>query len=966
MLSIDKKARVLFVFLVLSFLLFNPLVTVGQTVYEPWETLATEHFRLHYPTDYKDWAVDIGGRLESIHDKVTTLTDFDLDEPLQMVLVDPLAQANGGAIPLLNSPRIVLFATYPSPTGGIGYYSNWRDLVVAHEYTHIIHLTRPPRNGWAKFTSHLLPMSPISINSPMWIVEGYAVLLEGKLTGWGRPNGSIRPMFLREMATAGLLPDYSQVNGSDRWASGAYPYLVGSAFTEWIYNREGEESLVHLFKRMTAKKRRSFEEAFKGVYREPPDELYGKFVAEITEKAMKIKREIEEQGVVEGEMFQKIYGSSSPISLSPDGTMMAVVLYPQDGSPKMEIWSLTEEAEKEDEEKKDKDPEDVPDKPSAPAKRKVLHSLPMINGRVPNDPQFLPDGKTVLFSAFMPDGQGNLHPDLFLWKFEEKEIKRLTKQADVRDAFPYDNGKKAIAVRSRYGKSGLVSVNMTDGTITTLIEPSLTRLHVTPAVSPDDTSLALVSHYDKSWHLNIYDLSSMELLHSIGDGREIVAEPAWSSDSRTLYFISDRTGISNAYALSMESHRISRLTNVISGVLSPKPTPDSAQLFYKKFWTKGFNIYKLDLQNNDEQTDLISREATYPLLPPTTFPEVEPFQESTDYSIDTYGWGKQNFTQQSSFGFTPSGDSINYGLRIGDIIGRHETVILGGFTFDEGTTGGTLRQRFERLPFEIYSQIYWVREEPKTAFRDGDIKKDVLDLETYGFLLGIQMARGTSRFSWKTGLSGLFSQKEYLSDESNTDFSRSLGQIDFEVNFTQSRNKLFVYEQFSALGQLGQTDEQNWMLSRGEVAVGFGIGGMIVEGRYERAKLHDERHYSEAFTLGGWRSSLIPEQSVANRFQQPALEQGIMAGNEAERLRGSLTLGNNFPLTLYGEHLKSWTGDYDETDPIRLWGAEFAISVPKFPLINIAQSEIRFGIAKIQDDPLDDETATYITLVLLP
>ena len=68
-------------------------------------------------------------------------------------------------------------------------------------------------------------------------------------------------------------------------------YLMGSAYLEWLEQRSGPDSLRNLWSRMTARHRRSFDEAFIGVFGERPDRLYGQFVAELTASAMTIDRD---------------------------------------------------------------------------------------------------------------------------------------------------------------------------------------------------------------------------------------------------------------------------------------------------------------------------------------------------------------------------------------------------------------------------------------------------------------------------------------------------------------------------------------------------------------------------------------------------------------------------------------------------------------------------------------------------
>ena len=66
--------------------------------------------------------------------------------------------------------------------------------------------------------AHVLPLNPITLAAPRWVIEGYATVVEGRLTGSGRPASSIRAAILRKWAVSGRLPSYSQLDSDRRFA----------------------------------------------------------------------------------------------------------------------------------------------------------------------------------------------------------------------------------------------------------------------------------------------------------------------------------------------------------------------------------------------------------------------------------------------------------------------------------------------------------------------------------------------------------------------------------------------------------------------------------------------------------------------------------------------------------------------------------------------------------------------------
>jgi hypothetical protein len=230
------------------------------------------------------------------------------------------------AFPLLGSPRMVLWTNPPGPASVIGFYGDWTELLVVHEDTHLVHLLRPSRNPAQILAEHLLPLGPISLRAPRWVIEGYATMVEGKLTASGRPNSDVRAAILRQRARAGKLPSYRELSSDSRsWLGMSMAYLAGSAYLEWLVERAGPDALRRLWARMTARSGRGFDAAFEGVFGEPPARLYDRFTAELTWRAMEAERGLApaERG---GELWQDLRWSTGEPVVSPDGSELAIVL----------------------------------------------------------------------------------------------------------------------------------------------------------------------------------------------------------------------------------------------------------------------------------------------------------------------------------------------------------------------------------------------------------------------------------------------------------------------------------------------------------------------------------------------------------------------------------------------------------------------------------------------------------------
>jgi hypothetical protein len=175
-----------------------------------WRTTETEHFVFHYPVAYREWTLSLAARIEGVRDQVQRLVAFAPERRVHVVVDDPANQANGYAFTPLDAPTIVLWPTPPDPREEIGHARVWQELLVTHEFAHVAHLTRPSRNPFRRLLWSLspVPLGPIALKSPRWVLEGYATYVEGRVTGSGRPNNAWRAAMLRQFALEGRMPSY--------------------------------------------------------------------------------------------------------------------------------------------------------------------------------------------------------------------------------------------------------------------------------------------------------------------------------------------------------------------------------------------------------------------------------------------------------------------------------------------------------------------------------------------------------------------------------------------------------------------------------------------------------------------------------------------------------------------------------------------------------------------------------------
>jgi hypothetical protein len=317
----------------------------AQPASAPWRTIETAHFRVHFPAPFEAWAARTASAIEAIHERVTDFIGYRPPKRIDVLIQDPDSEANGIAYPFLDRPVMVLWTSPPEAESSIGQYDEWIHLVTTHEMAHIVHLTRPRNRPGVLERLIPFPIGPVLLNSPRWLIEGYATVVEGALTGSGRPRSSYRAMVLRRFAIEGKLPSYGALSSSSGWLGGSMAYLVGSAYLEWLEENEGKGSLQKLWKRMASRRGGDFGTAFRAIFGRSPGDLYDRFRAEVTAGAIELEKELRAAGLAEGELWQRLDGGTVSPQVSPDGSKVLARRDPKRGESFLAVWTVAETEE---------------------------------------------------------------------------------------------------------------------------------------------------------------------------------------------------------------------------------------------------------------------------------------------------------------------------------------------------------------------------------------------------------------------------------------------------------------------------------------------------------------------------------------------------------------------------------------------------------------------------------------------
>ncbi len=858
-----------------------------------WRTLETTHFRVHFPASFETWARHAAGQLEPIYARVAALVGSEPGRTIEVVVSDPASAANGAAVPFLDRPEIRLWTTPPGPASDLGDFRDWTEILAVHEVAHVVHLARPA-TGLGRILGSLspVPLGPLAIGLPRWVYEGYATLVEGELTGAGRPASSLRAMLLRGLAVADKLPKYRDLDGGDGWLSDDAPYLVGSAYLEWLARRAGPGSLPELWARMAARLAGGFETSFRAIFGEPPEALYARFVEETAAQAREDEERLKAAGLVEGDSVLELEGATRSLQVSPDGSRILARRDPSRRVSLVAIWDLG----------------------AAGEKRAPRRTLPRIDGESPTDPRWMPDGRRVLFSKRAPDGDGLLRRDLYLWDLARGSVARVTRLEDVSQADPAPDGSFAVAVRNRVGVSTLVRVDLvtgeTRGISTASGSTDAWPVWAEPRVSPDGARVAALLHLDGRWRLVVLPVEG-GAASEIEIGGVAAAAPAWSTDGSEIFATSDGSGVWNVVAAPASGQAPARqLTRVVTGAFVPAPAPDGRTLFFLNWTAAGIGVARLDLSAAPPapapKASLAVPRATLPPL------GVEAVGPDRPYSV----WPSQAVRPLLNFSIGPDGDTVQLGVDGGDVLGRLHWLAAASVGNTPGPRGGTLAAAWRGLPFTVSLQAFSALEKPG---RQSLAPRPELDVKRWG---GYFEASWNRSFAWgRLEADGGEGVASYDVPATGREFSRALGTARLRAVYRRTRGRWGAGIGVEATGSVGETDGRGWSQAAGGARL-FGITPLATISAGARwGDTGGRPTRFDVFAVGGSPSTILPPGFDRNRIESRALPFAVQLGDKFDAYRAEAEAAG-FPLVLYGEWLRAWSLQGARPEPVRVAGAE--------------------------------------------
>ncbi len=927
-----------------------------------WRTLESAHFIVHYPREMREWTLDVASRLEAVHVAVSGLVGSAPSARISVIVEDPYNVSNGSAWPMLGAPAIYLWPVPPEPQSQIGNTRGWGEILAVHEYAHIAQLTWPSRNRRERLLWRILPVrvGPLARRSPRWVIEGYATYVEGKLTGSGRPHGVARAAALRQFALEGRLPTYTQLNAWNTYLGGSMAYLAGSAYLEWLVQRKGEASLEHLWRRMSARQRRSFAQAFTGVYGGAPDELYGRFVAELTGRALDAEAALAAAGMQVGDTVQRLAWGTGEPALSPDGKHLAVVLRSRDLPSRLVIWRTDSQPEdssvlKARERLLRRDPQDVPAIEYAPRPKKPVAVLHERGGRSHEAPRFMPGGQEVLVSRTEPVGDGAYRPDLYLWHYQRGTLRRVTRGAAVRGADPHPAGDRAVGVRCLFGRCDVVRVNLRNGRVTVLAAGAPSRTFHRPRYSPDGARIAVGVQEAGRWRVALLEEAAERgALRFVGadDGASRYAPAFVSAD--TLVLVSERGGIANLETIAWRTGATRPLTRVAGAAFAPEPDRTHRVVYFLALHGKGLDVNRVALSSAPPGGPLTLDAA---LAPVAAIPRVtaDSFRSASLSDSRAYGAGPREYRVLPGVGAGAEGAFGTVALASTDKVGRLTWLAQGNYGTRGTWRGGMLGASWRGSRPSVDGSAFLVEHTPSRQWGRA-LTSALLDVRYVAGVAGATLWQdaGNGQQSLRVGVSS-----GRVEPADTAAVTRSLAMLNTDVSRRQRRALWYASESLSVHLAGGRTGD-DWR--RGvvelELRTGHGALGIAASGVYGDAGR--DAPVFEQFVIGGLRPPLTERGVLSQRREAPALPFGVASGR---RLAG-------YRVALLAEGLQPFYADMRAGERLttrhRVVGLERGAGANGVPIIGIPGLEVSGGVAYSLDEPFRDKLRVYGTIIYRP
>jgi len=658
-----------------------------------WRTLETEHFYIHYWAGNEEVA-ERGARLaEKAYAEVTDVLGHDVTLKTHVTLTDISDDANGFAT-ARPYPQLTAYSVAPSALSVLETYDDWIDIVLTHEFVHVVHIDTV--HGLARAINAVLGFGVLgkviapNLVQPRWIIEGLASARESDFSSMGRRRSAQFNAFLRMAVLDGTFQTLDQVSSGARiWPHGTAVYLYGLHFMHYISARFGDgavRNLSHIYGAQIVPYgiNRAIEKATGMTFYE----LWKDFKADVELRMRAEERRIRHRGLRQGRRLTWSGETTRYPTWSPDDTY--IYFYKEDGHRPEGIKRLPATGGRMREgvgigrQGADVDVEHVFD----------------VEG--PAEASFVGATQDMVFELTGVYDFRYRWSDLHRWNGgDPKRDEQLTFGARALEPHVSPDGREVVFRRNDTGQSRLGFVALDTGEIHEVAPLDRLAQVYTPRFSPDGRKVAFSGWRDGGYRdLYVFDRDTEQTERLTAD-RHLDLSPTWSPDGRYILFSSDRDGVFNIHVYDTTDGRVFQVSNVLGGAFEPALSHDGSRIAYIGYSGVGYDLWTMDftpatwLVPAPTMSDLPSIENPKPPLPGDDGRPI--VRKSHRYRAVATFFPRVIFPTALDFQSSQFGTALGFNTGLTDVLGYHNLNVAVTYDITNQQTSGAASYEFARL-----------------------------------------------------------------------------------------------------------------------------------------------------------------------------------------------------------------------------------------------------------------------------
>lgn len=674
-----------------------------------WRTIESEHFYVHFYQGSEAAAERAVMLLERAHRRLAAGLAHAPWLKTHVTLTDHTDSANGVA----NTspyPRITAYVTAPDSMSVLEGFDDWLDILLTHEYTHIVHLDTV--HGLPRLVNGLLGFGVVgkvwqpNVIQPRWFVEGLATYEESRLSSHGRHRHAQFDMMLRApILEHGFIPIDRVSSGANIFPHGTSVYLYGLHLVQYVADRYGHDKLAEL-NHVYAKQTIPFaiNRAVEKVLGVSWEQLWQEFELDTVRRFQAQARAIRARGVREGRrVTYSVTGQASNSHVrhpfwSPDDEHL--YFFADDGQSNPGIRRIRSTGGR------------IREGVGVGRQGMTLGIERVVELQDAGSGSFVGVSSDMVFEV------GGVHDlryswnDLFLWRppaagavdarQNPADLEQLTFGARARDPHVSPDGRTVVFSRNDAAQARLAFLDLHTREVTEVAPVERLQIVTTPRWSADGTKVAYSAWREGGMRdIYIYERATGRTIRATAD-RFLDSEPSWTPDGKYVLFSSDRDDVFNIFAYEVASGRVLQVTNVLGGAFEPVVSHDGGRMVYVGFTANGYDLWVMKLDPAAFFTPLPVQDGRPDVDDPTPeLPEDRgrpPTLRSRRYQPIRTMYPRTIFPAGlSASGFGGFGSALSASLGVGDVLGFHSLSLSGSWMTAFNAPAGSVSYTLSRL-----------------------------------------------------------------------------------------------------------------------------------------------------------------------------------------------------------------------------------------------------------------------------